>query len=132
MIFSLPPAPSAPPVQPIKSERLPDPEKFTGKYNEFCPFLVQLKNKLKDNSDKYPFDQKKLRYALFRLSGDAAIMIETFNPFILAGLIENLEISYNDLNRQATAQQKLNKMIQNDQSFPSYFAKFHQYNKKTG
>ena len=127
-----PPPPPAPPVQPTKSERLPDPEKFTGKRNELRPFLAQLRNKLEGNSDRYPSDQERLRYALSRLSGDAAIMIETFNPSTLAGLIENLETSYGDPNRQATAQQKLNRMTQGDQSFPSYFAKFHQYSKETG
>ena len=127
-----PPPPPAPPVQPTKSERLPDPEKFTGKRNELRPFLAQLRNKLEGNSDKYPSDQERLRYALSRLSGDAAIMIEIFNPSTLAGLIENLETSYGDPNRQATAQQKLNRMTQGDQSFPSYFAKFHQYSKETG
>ena len=127
-----PPPPPAPPVQSTKSERLPDPEKFTGKRNELRPFLAQLRNKLEGNSDRYPSDQERLRYALSRLSGDAAIMIETFNPSTLAGLIENLETSYGDPNRQATAQQKLNRMTQGDQSFPSYFAKFHQYSKETG
>jgi|SRR5436309_1125137 len=127
-----PPPLPAPPVQPTKSERLPDPEKFTGKRNELRPFLAQLRNKLEGNSDRYPSDQERLRYALSRLSGDAAIMIETFNPSTLAGLIENLETSYGDPNRQATAQQKLNRMTQGDQSFPSYFAKFHQYSKETG
>ena len=127
-----PPPPPAPPAQPTKSERLPDPEKFTGKRNELRPFLAQLRNKLEGNSDRYPSDQERLRYALSRLSGDAAIMIETFNPSTLAGLVENLETSYGDPNRQATAQQKLNRMTQGDQSFPSYFAKFHQYSKETG
>ena len=93
-----PPPLPAPPVQPTKSERLPDPEKFTGKRNELRPFLAQLRNKLEGNSDRYPSDQERLRYALSRLSGDAAIMIETFNPSTLAGLIENLEISYNNPN----------------------------------
>src|SRR5437868_1521489 len=41
-----PPPPPAPPAQPTKSERLPDPEKFTGKRNELRPFLAQLRNKL--------------------------------------------------------------------------------------
>src|SRR5271156_252152 len=123
---------STSPAQPTKSERLPDPEKFTGKRNELRPFLAQLRNKLEGNADRYPSDRERLRYALSRLAGDAAIMIETFNPPSLAGLIENLEISYGDPNRQATAQQKLNRMTQSDQSFPSYFAKFHQYSKETG
>jgi retrotransposon gag protein len=134
---STPPIPpmtttSTPLVQPSKSERLPDPEKFTGKRNELRPFLAQLRNKLEGNADRYPSDRERLRYALSRLAGDAAIMVETFNPSSLAGLIENLEISYGDPNRQATAQQKLNRMAQGDQSFPTYFAKFHQYSKETG
>ena len=55
-----------------------------------------------------------------------------FGPASLAALISTLEASYGDPNRQATAQQKLNRMTQGDQSFPSYFAKFHQYSKETG
>src|SRR5271170_2628109 len=56
--------PPAPPVQMTKSERLPDPEKFTGKREELRPFLAQLKNKLEGNADRYPTELERLRYAL--------------------------------------------------------------------
>jgi hypothetical protein len=124
--------PPAPPVQTIKSERLPDPEKFTGKREELRPFLAQLKNKLEGNADRYPTEPERLRYALSRVAGDAAITIETFEPTSVAAFIEILKTSYGDPNRQATAQQKLNRMTQSDQSFPTYFARFHQYSKETG
>ena len=55
-LIILPPPPPAPPVQPTKSKRLPNPEKFTRKYNELRPFLAQLRNKLEGNSDKYSSD----------------------------------------------------------------------------
>ena len=127
-----PPAPSAPPTKSTKSERLPDPEKFTGKREELRPFLAQLKNKLEGNADRYPTELERLRYALSRVAGDAAITIETFDPTSVAAFIEILKASYGDPNRQATAQQKLNRMTQSDQSFPAYFARFHQYSKETG
>lgn len=129
------PAPLTPqtiPTQPTKSERLPDPEKFTGKRNELRPFLAQLKNKLEGNADRYPTEQERLRYALSRVAGDAAITIEPFAPTTVAALVETLEASYGDPNRQATAQQRINRMTQGDLSFPVYFARFHQYSKQTG
>ncbi len=125
------PTPPAPSVQ-TKSERLPDPEKFTGKRDELRPFLAQLKNKLEGNADRYPTESQRLRYALSRVAGDAAITVETFDPTSVTAFIEILKASYGDPNRQATAQQKLNRMTQGDQSFPAYFARFHQYSKETG
>jgi hypothetical protein len=124
--------PPAAPAPLAKSERLPDPEKFTGKRNELRPFLAQLRNKLEGNADRYPSERDRLRYALSRLAGDAAITVEPFEPTSVTTLVNILEASYGDPNRQATAQQKLNRMTQGDQSFPTYFAKFHQYSKETG
>ena len=99
------PAPPLPPTQLTKSERLPDPEKFTGKRNELRPFLAQLKNKLEGNADRYPSERERLRYGLSRVAGDAALTVKPFNPTSLAALVEILEASYGDPNRQATAQQ---------------------------
>ena len=114
-----------------RSERLPDPPIFTGKRKDLNSFLRQLKNKLRINQDRYPTEDEKLSYAMSRLGGDAANLVEPYELPTVQSLVGLLEASYGDPNRQATAQTKLLKLSQGTRSFPTYFAKFHRYAKET-
>jgi hypothetical protein len=115
-----------------RSERLPDPPIFTGKRRELRSFLSQLKNKLTGNADRYPTEANRLCYALSRLGGDAADLVEPLQPNSVRSLVVLLEATYGDPNRQATAQRKINHMTQGTKSFPVYFSEFNRYAKETG
>jgi hypothetical protein len=123
---------SAVPERPVLSERLPDPAIYTGKRNLLPEFLTQLENKLQGNADRYTTPESRLRYAVSRLGGDAASLIRSLRPDTLEGLIQNLEASYGDPNRQVTAQNKLSRLTQGTRSFPSFFAEFHRYARESG
>lgn len=114
------------------SERLPDPPAFTGKRERLREFTYHLNNKLVGNADRYQEDEQKLRYALSRLSGDAASLVHPFQPQSLEALLAILEASYGDPNQQATAQRKLQQLKQGRDSFPAYFSKFHRFAKESG
>jgi hypothetical protein len=126
--------PNSPISVPVKklTERLPDPPAYSGKRSELRSFLNQLENKLNGNIDRYPTPDSQLRYAISRLTGDAAETVYPFQPSTVEELVTILEASYGDPNRIATAQRKLNKMTHGSKSFPSYFAEFHRYAKETG
>jgi len=121
-----------PTTAPQRSERLPDPPIFTGKRRELRSFLSQLKNKLTGNADRYPTEANRLCYALSRLGGDAADLVEPLQPNSVPSLVVLLEATYGDPNRQATAQRKINHMTQGTKSFPVYFSEFNRYAKETG
>ena len=124
--------PVEPTTVPQRSERLPDPPIFTGKRRELRSFLSQLKNKLTGNADRYPTQANRLCYALSRLGGDAADLVEPLQPNSVQSLVVLLEATYGDPNRQATAQRKINHMTQGTKSFPVYFSEFNRYAKETG
>jgi hypothetical protein len=128
---SKPANPNTPP-RLVRSERLPDPPVFTGKRKDLNSFLRQLKNKLRINQDRYPTEDERLSYAMSRLGGDAANLVEPYDLSTVQSLIGLLEASYGDPNRQATAQTKLLKLSQGTRTFPTYFAEFHRYAKETG
>jgi hypothetical protein len=130
------PAIVTPPVEPTtasqRSEKLPDPPVFTGKRRELRSFLSRLRNKLTGNADRYPTEANRLYYALSRLGGDAADLVEPLQPNSVQSLVVLLEATYGDPNRQATAQRKINHMTQEKKSFPVYFSEFNRYAKETG
>ena len=121
-----------PTTAPQRSERLPDPPIFTGKRRELRSFLSQLKNKLTGNADRYPTEANRLCYALSRLGGEAADLVEPLQPNSVRSLVVLLEATYGDPNRQATAQRKINHMAQGTKSFPVYFSEFNRYARETG
>jgi hypothetical protein len=114
------------------SERLPDPVVFKGRRKDLNTFLRQLRNKLRINADRYPSEDEKLSYAISRLGGDAANLVEPYDLHSVQALMDLLEVSYGDPNRQTTAQTKLLKLSQGSRPFPIYFAEFHRYAKETG
>jgi hypothetical protein len=116
----------------LKSERLPDPEPFTGARYKLKPFIQQLRNKLQGNADRFPTEGSKLCYAHSRLAESAATMIYPLNPRDVNEFIQCLETLYGDPNEQATAQRKLNEMRQGNLNFPTYFMKFHRYARESG
>lgn len=124
--------PVNPSTAPQRSEKLPDPPVFTGKRRELRSFLSRLRNKLTGNADRYPTEANRLYYALSRLGGDAADLVEPLQPNSVQSLVVLLEATYGDPNRQATAQRKINHMTQEKKSFPVYFSEFNRYAKETG
>lgn len=122
----------SPPTRKERSERLPNPDAFTGKRAQLPEFLYALSNKLKGNADRYPEDNDKLQYALTRIKGEAAALVNPFEPTTLETLLGILEASYGDPNQQATAQRKLQSMSQGTTSFPAYFSRFHRHAKISG
>jgi Retrotransposon gag protein len=60
------------------------------------------------------------------------IMLYPLEPKTVGQFIQYLEVLYGDPNEQATAQQKLNQMSQETQSFPAYFVKFQRYARESG
>jgi hypothetical protein len=121
-----------PTTAPQRSERLPDPPIFTGKRRELRSFLSQLRNKLTGNADRYPTEANRLCYALSRLGGEVADLVEPLQPNSVQSLVRLLEATYGDPNRQATAQRKINHMAQEKKSFPVYFSEFNRYARETG
>jgi hypothetical protein len=51
--------------------KLPDPTLFTGDCTVFDDWLVQIKNKLRGNTDSYPSEDLKIIYVSSRLTGNA-------------------------------------------------------------
>jgi hypothetical protein len=115
-----------------KSTKLPDPSMFSGKRSELVPFRILMRNKLRTNHDHYPSEDEQLGYVLSRIGGDAARLVDSFNPPSVDDVFGLLEVSYGDPNVQITAQAKLNKMSQGDRNFPTYFSEFHRYAKQSG
>jgi len=111
----------------FRSERLPDPPAFSGKKKDLPLFLTKLRFKLDGNSDRFPNEKSRLIYAHSRLERDPATLID---PLIgkdictVERLIEFLEATYGDPNRELTAWSRLDNLRQGKKSFFSHFAEF--------
>jgi hypothetical protein len=83
------------------TEYLPNPPAYLGKRSKLRSFLNQLKNKLNGNIDRYATPNSQLRYAISRLTGDAAETVYPFQLSTIKELVAILEASYGDPNRIA-------------------------------
>ena len=124
--------------QDKRSATHPDPEKFDGTRDKLRPFLVQLRLKLAINEDHFPTEEKKVIYALSRLTG---IAIEQVLPMMtedslgfdsIPSLIRYLEASFADPDRQKTAQHNLHTLRQKNRDFTEFIAEFNRYAPDTG
>lgn len=114
-------------VRPQLSERLPDPPMFTGKKRDLSLFLTKLRLKLKGNADRFPDEASRVIYAHSRLDSDPATLI---NPLMESDIttvdrmIQFLESTYGDPNKELTAWSKLDNLKQGKKNFTSHFANF--------
>jgi len=105
-----------------------------GKAEELCTWIIQLRNKLAIQPDRYPDDQACVRYAVNRLSGAALCLIRGYvsentrriRLESLNALLDLLRQVCDDPDRTRTANREIRKLKQKSGTFASYFAKFGQ------
>lgn len=111
----------------FRSERLPDPPAFSGRKKDLPLFLTKLRYKLKGNSDRFPTEEARLIYAHSRLEHDPATLVDPLmgkEIITVDRLIQFLEATYGDPNRELTAWSRLDNLKQGKKSFLSHFAEF--------
>lgn len=111
----------------IRSERLPDPPAFSGRKKDLPLFLTKLRYKLKGNADRFPTEESRLIYAHSRLEHDPATLIDPLmgkDIVTVDRLIQFLEATYGDPNRELTAWSRLDNLKQGRRNFLSHFAEF--------
>lgn len=124
---SSPILPAPVPTSTERSERLPDPPVFTGKKKDLPLFLTKLQFKLEGNADRYASEQSRLIYAHSRLDYDPATLVD---PLIgrdittVKQLVDFLQATYGDPNRELTAWSRLDNLRQGKKGFIAHFADF--------
>lgn len=111
----------------MRSERLPDPPAFSGKKKDLPLFLTKLRYKLKGNANRFPTKESRLIYAHSRLKHDPATLIDPLigkDIVTVDRLIQFLEATYGDPNRELTAWSRLDNLKQGKRTFLSHFAEF--------
>ena len=109
--------------------RLPDPEKFNGDKSKWRSFLTQLRLRASEISG----EQKKMKYAINLLTGDAAIHVQRYvsNDRItlptFARLVEILDSTFGDSNQRVTAEEGLFNLKQGSRNFVDYLTEFERY-----
>ncbi|KAI7908372.1 gag protein, partial [Pyricularia oryzae] len=108
-----PPPASEHPASARLSERLPDPDKFTGARSDLRRFATQIRGKMTSNKDRFPNPESRLIYVAGRLSGKAYNLIL---PKMVGGtpqfgdytdLLQYLEEAFGDPDHVQNAQNKL-------------------------
>ena len=127
------PSPSFAPVlggPAEKSERLPDPDKFTGQRTDLRRFISQIHEKMTVNRDRYPTPSVRMSYVTSRLSG---IPYAQILPYIEDGvcrlndyreILNILEKSYGEPNLMWNARSELLRIRQGNREFSAFFAEF--------
>lgn len=111
----------------------PDAPVFDGsKPEELRTWILQLRNKLAAQPNRYPDDQVCLRYALNRLSGSALNLVRShvsestgrikFDS--LNALLDLLRQAFDDPDRTRTANREIRKLRQKNGTFAAHLAKF--------
>jgi hypothetical protein len=113
------------------SERLPDPDKFTGDRADLRRFATQMRQKLLVNRDRFPDSQSRMTYVTGRLSGTPYAQVL---PYISRGrcslpdyedVLRILENAYGDPNQARNARGELYRLRQKNRDFSTFFAEFH-------
>lgn len=118
-----------------RTTKLPDPPKFSGKLTNGTTFenwLVQVKNKLRGNSDHYPTEDLKVIYVTSLLEGNAlALVTSRLDPDnsqyyqTVTDLYSHLLELYGDPNRTRNARQEFKQLVmRKDQPFQEFYAHF--------
>lgn len=100
-------------------EKISDCPKFNVESAELAGFLLQLRNKLTINADRFLNEYSKIYYAASRLEGDALEVIlshtndaEELTIATTTGFIKILKTSFRNANHQGTAQRALTALRQ--------------------
>src|SRR4051794_4845864 len=118
-----------------RTTKLPNPPLFNGSNKDgitYDNWLIQLKNKLRGNSDAYPTEELQIIYAASRVSGDALALI---SPRLGAGnhhayttvaeLYEHLDELYSDPNKKRNARHTFKELVmKKGQTFQEFYATF--------
>jgi predicted house-cleaning noncanonical NTP pyrophosphatase (MazG superfamily) len=118
--------------------KLPDPPLFNGLPKDSISFdnwLVQVKNKLRDNADSYPTEELRIIYAAGRVGGDALALISPrLNPGgrhayeTVQDLYDHLYELYDDPNKERNARQSFKDLtMKKGQTFQEFYALFLRY-----
>ncbi|KAH9439228.1 hypothetical protein MCOR02_002796 [Pyricularia oryzae] len=125
-----PPPVSEHPASARLSERLPDPDKFTGARSDLRRFATQIRGKMTSNIDRFPNPESRLIYIAGRLSGKAYNLIL---PKMVGGtpqfgdytdLLQYLEEAFGDPDYVQNAQNKLYALKQRNVDFAEYLSEF--------
>jgi hypothetical protein len=125
-----PATPVTAPVPTRLSERLPDPEKFSGDRKDLRRFVSQIQEKLIVNADRFPTPQSRMAYLTNRLTG---VPYAQALPYIRYGvcqlsdypdILDILERAYGDPNRVNNARTELFRFKQTNKEFSTFFAEF--------
>lgn len=114
---------------------LPDPPLFDGSAKDGTTYenwIIQVKNKLRGNSDAYPTEDLRIIYAAGRLSGSALALIsprlDTASRHAYAAaeeLFEHLDELYGDPNKEKNARQAFKELtMKKGQTFQEFYAAF--------
>jgi hypothetical protein len=114
---------------------LPDPPLFEGKTKDgitFDNWLIQVKNKLRGNSDLYPTEELKIIYVSSRVGSDALALISPrlnessrYSYATVEDLYEHLKELYGDPNKVHNARQAFKGLVmQKGQTFQDFYAVF--------
>lgn len=131
------PTPRAPPLiatapseSSRQSEKLPDPDRFTGERKDLRRFASQIHEKMNVNRDRYPTPQARMAYVSNRLSGNPYNQVL---PYISSGvcqlpdyedILRILERAYGDPNRVNNARTELFRYKQTNKEFSIFLAEF--------
>jgi hypothetical protein len=112
------------------SEKLPNPDKFTGDRKDLRRFVSQIHEKMKVNRDRFPTPQSRMSYVSSRLGGNPYSQIL---PYIIEGvcqlpdykaILEKLDHAYGDPNRVHNARSALFRLQQTNKDFSTFYAEF--------
>ena len=113
-----------------RSEKLPDPDKFSGQRSDLRRFVSQIHEKMTINRDRYPNPSARMSYVTSRLSG---LPYDQILPYIHEGIcsledypaiLQILERSYGDPNLVQNARSEIFHTHQTNKDFASFFAEF--------
>ncbi|KAG0158414.1 hypothetical protein PDIDSM_5928 [Penicillium digitatum] len=97
----------------VRSERLPDPDKFEGDRKDLRRFSSQIKEKLNINRDRTPYAQ------ILPSIRDGICQLNDFTD-----ILDILERAFGDPNRARNARNELYRLRQGNKEFSLFFAEF--------
>ena len=112
------------------SERLPDPDKFSGDRKDLRRFTAQMYAKLTANCDRFETPISRMTYTMSRLSGDAYNLILLHTSFGVCTLpdyeniLHKLDHAFGDPNRVNNARTELFCLRQSNKEFHVFIAEF--------
>jgi hypothetical protein len=125
------PLDSSPSEHSQRSEKLPDPDKFSGDKKDLRRFTMQIRQKMDVNADRYNTAKSRLAYVQGRLTGVAYAQVSPYiqnvahQPSDYEGILDILEQAFGDPNRINNARTELFRLRQTNKDFASFFAEFH-------